>query len=165
MRMAWVGMLVAACCLFSSAVSYAETYEYPEGDAIFTIDFPDDWKVECEGANMHAMPPDESMYLGVLPVEADSLDAAADELDKAIASVVDLESVGEAETMDINGISFVIVEGTGKDVDDGSPLSVATAIFAAGDSFIIMPYFGDPATEAAHENDLASILGSIKIMQ
>lgn len=165
MRRAWMGILVASLGLFASAVGYAETYEYPEGDALFTIDFPDGWKVECDGANMHAMPADESMYLGVLPVEADSLDAATEALDEAIASVVDLDEVGEAETMEINGISFVIVEGTGKDVDDGTPLSVATAIFAAGDSFIIMPYFGDPATEAAHENDLASILGSIKIME
>jgi hypothetical protein len=138
------------------------TIVYPEKNPIFTVTFPDDWSTETDENLLHAVPSDSSLYLGIWALEnADNLDAALDQVDEAVSSLVKNLKVDEADSMDVNGIKFITVDGTGKD-EDGNKVSVSVALFSPDEKQIfIMLYFGTPEAENTHEDELVGILKSI----
>jgi hypothetical protein len=157
--------LLAVLLLGSSAAiagGGGNTITYPEKNPIFTVTFPDDWSTETDENLLHAVPSDSSLYLGIWALEdANTLDAALDEVDKAVSSLVKNLKVDDADSMDVNGIKFITVDGTGKD-DDGNNVSVSVALFSPDEKQIfIMLYYGAKDAEDVHEKELVGILKSI----
>jgi hypothetical protein len=142
--------------------SSKNTIVYPVKNPIFSVTFPDNWDTETENDIIHATPNDSSIYLGIWALEdANTLDAALDELDKAIASLVKNLKAGEAESAEINGIRFLTVDGTGRD-EEGDNVNVSAALFSPDEKQIfIMLYYATPEAEKLHEDELVGILKSI----
>jgi hypothetical protein len=70
--------------------------------------------------------------------------------------------VGEVDTLVINGIAFLSVDGKGIDTE-GDRVNVSAALFSPDqETIFILVYYATPAAEAHYENDLVSILKSIR---
>jgi hypothetical protein len=155
-----------AALLLGSATAIADgggnTIVYPEKNPIFTVTFPDEWSTETEENLLHAFPSDSSIYLGIWALEdAGNLDAAMNEVDKVVASLVKDLKVGEVDSTVINGMQFLTVDGTGRD-DEGDNVNVSVALFSPDEKQVfIMLYYGTPEAEKVHEDELVAILKSI----
>jgi hypothetical protein len=159
-------LLLAALTL--TAAAQTTEYMYPDTkNPIFSITIPDAWKVEQdeEVTMIHALPADESIYLGFRVLDdAKTMDAALEEVDKIIADLVTNLNLGDAKEMTLNEIPFVYVDGTGKDKDDGGDLNISVALFIPEANTVgIVLYFGTAEAEKLHEKELTDILASIKL--
>lgn len=106
------------------------TIVYPEKNPVFSVTFPDNWSTETDENLLHATPDDSSIYLGIWALEeANDLDAALDAVDEVVSSLVKNLQVDEADSMVVNGIQFITVDGTGKD-DEGDNVNVSAALFS-----------------------------------
>lgn len=144
--------------------AHADTYSYPGDDPIFTISFPDDWTIETEDELLHAMPADESIYVGVWAIDSiDDVDLVMEALDEEIASFIEDIETGEPVETEINDIPFIIVEGDGF-VEDDIQVEFSAALFSTdGETFFVALYFGTPEMVEAYGEELDDILYSVSI--
>jgi hypothetical protein len=155
---------VAVLFLFAVVpLAQADTFSYPADDPQFSITFPDDWTVEPDEQLLHAGPKDGTIYLGVWALEgAENLDTALEALDEALGKFFTELELGEADTMEVNDIPFVAVDGTGAD-KDGDKVDLSVALFLPDENSVyILLYFGTEEAEETHEDELMSIIQSIK---
>jgi hypothetical protein len=155
-------MFLTAFCLIAS-VSFSKEFIYPSSEApIFSIAFPDNWKVDFEGQVLHSNPPDGSIYFGLWALEkVQDLDAALKAVDGAIAKLVSGVKWKEPEEILVNEIPFVTISGEGK-VEGAQIVGVEVAVFSPdGEQEFILLYFGVPEAEGKYEQDLSEIIQSI----
>ncbi|MBN1999649.1 hypothetical protein JW935_18995, partial [candidate division KSB1 bacterium] len=108
---------------------FAKTFQYPANDPVFAITFPDNWTIQTEEELLHASPEDESLYLGAWALqEGDDPEAALEGLDEAISDFIDEVEWGEAEVVEINGIDFLTVDGSG--VTDETEVDISVTLFS-----------------------------------
>lgn len=80
-----------------------------------SITIPDSWEVEADEDMLSCNPKDETVGLVFVAVPAEALAEAVEEMEKALRSTVQgFEEKGDAEEVEINGMSGLIGEGTGK---------------------------------------------------
>jgi len=157
---------ILAVLLLGSTIATADgggnTIVYPEKNPIFSVTFPNDWSTETDENLLHATPKDESVYLGIWALEeAGDLDAALEAVDEVVSSLVKNLKVDEADSMVVNGIHFITVDGTGRD-EEGDNVNVSAALFSPDEKQIfIMLYYATPEAEKLHEDELVAILKSI----
>jgi hypothetical protein len=164
-RLGILTALVAGSCVLVAVPGPAplNTIVYPAENPVFSISFPNGWLTETDGELLHAMPEDSSVYLGLWALEdAKTVDAALDAVDEVVSSLVTQLKVGEVDTLVINGIAFLSVDGKGIDTE-GDRVNVSAALFSPDqETIFILVYYATPAAEAHYENDLVSILKSIR---
>ena len=155
--------LMVVVLLLSTNFLFADEYSYPGENPVFSITFPDDWKVETDEELLHATPKDETLYLGLWALaDVENIDAAMDAIDEVVAEFVDDVETDEADEMEINGIEITFVDGVGKD-EEGEQVEVSVALFSPDDETVfVLFYFGYPETTKQHEKALVKILESIK---
>ena len=155
--------LLMSLFLFAISVN-AETYSYPAADPVFTISFPDNWTIETDEELLHAMPADESVYVGIWAIDSvEDVDLVMDALDEEIANFIqDIETDEPVET-EINEIPFIIVKGNGV-VEDDIPVDFSGALFSTdGETFFVGLYFGTPEMIQKYTKKLDAILDSVSI--
>ncbi|OQX87725.1 hypothetical protein B6D60_03295 [candidate division KSB1 bacterium 4484_87] len=154
--------LILLLLIFTVNFAHAGTkYIFPAEDPVFSIVFPDDWKIEPDENILHATPADESIYLGVWALDAEDIDAALDALDELTAEIVADLKVISTDTLVVNDIDILLVEAQGVD-EKGLIINVSAFFFSPDDEtiFITLSY-GTPEAEKAHQKELISILKSI----
>ncbi len=157
-------VLFVLCLLVAANVSVGETFTYPGEDPLFSISFPDDWIVDLDEDLLSSMPEDESIYLGLWAIaDSDNLEDALDALDEVIEELVVEFEAGELEELEINDIQIFYVDGSGLDTE-GNDVNVSAAIFSPDEEMIcILFYYGTPAAESLHEDELVGILKSLEL--
>lgn len=156
--------LLVLTSVVAGAPAVAETYTYPgrHGD-LFSVDLPAGWKVEIDGELLHSAPADESIYLGMWAVPYGSMDEAAGALDEIVGAVVRGFEISEEDQFTLHGMPFYYLYGSGRDIEDGSPVRASVALFSPdGETFCILIYFGSPEAEKRHEKALQGIVESIR---
>lgn len=174
--------LAVLTALFFIAVPFlgAETYEYPSGDPVFQVTFPDNWKTAVQdGSVITAQTPDEAIFnmIWMLP-EGVSQDEALNAIDEEIKSSIKDITFGKPSIEKVNGLSLLTVDGTAKTVDGDAPITVSVVFFKpegsqnfkTGKDFFVKDnradfvwlYFGATALESKWEKDIESVIKSLK---
>ncbi len=136
-------------------------YIFPAEDPIFSIVFPDNWKIEPDEDLLQATPADESIYLGIWALDVEDVEEAAAAVDEITADVVKNLKVTSTDTLVVNDIAIFLVEANGTD-DEGDTINVSVFLFSPdGDTVFITLSYGTPEAEKIHEEELFSILKSI----
>ncbi|MFZ2960806.1 MAG: hypothetical protein WA705_28345 [Candidatus Ozemobacteraceae bacterium] len=162
-----IGMLVLCGPLFA-----VQTFIYPsEEKALFTIDFPDDWRIDLKDGVLTAVPKDDSIYwrLSVSEGEKDmqkSIEEAGRFIDEWIEGYKQKKE--KPEEVEINGIKFLNFEGAGKDIDKdsrtfGKQVDVDYFMFYPGKDVLgHIVSFASPEDWANHEKEMDAIIQSFK---
>ena len=166
---------VVVGCLLCVGNTFAESvYTYPEKAPVFSIAFPDDWTVELDQEDqrgMFALSPDEAIELDIWPLNeeeiaedrAAAVDNAIAEINDVLAEyVTDFQAVKQSQ-FEINGIKFDNLDGTAKELDDGSDVMISVAFFWPNDeTLFVLMYWGTSEGEQIHAEALNAIMQSIK---
>ena len=144
----------------------AETFSYPAESPVFSITFPDNWKIETEEDLLHAAPADESIYVGLWAMEGiENIENALEALDKEIEDIIQDIEAGEPMETEINGIPFIIIEGRGK-IEDDISVDLSVSVFSTdGETFFIGLYFGTPDMIKKHSVELKAAIQSVKALE
>ena len=155
----WLSLLLI---IFAVNFSQAGTkYVFPAENPIFSIVFPDNWKIESDEDILHAAPADESIYLGIWALDVEDVEAALAAIDEITADIVTDLKVTSTDTLTVNDINILLVEANGTD-EEGDTINVSVFLFSPdGETIFITFSYGTPEAEKIHEKELLSILKSI----
>ncbi len=159
----YFSLLLALSLLMSYNLSAAETYTYPDSDnPVVQITFPDGWEIEPDEEMLHAMPNDESIYLGFLALEgSNDIEDALDAVDEVLAELLSELELADFEEIENDDFVFLYSEGNGVD-KEGDDVNVTVALFSPdGEMVCLVFYYGTPEAEEIHENELNAIVASI----
>lgn len=156
--------------LFNLQLFAATEYVHPADDPAFSIVFPDKWNAQVKGAEISVLSPDEAIEIEIWPLDMKpgesidkSLEAAAEEVDEIIADYVTNPQFKEPQVFEVNGVTFLELEGSAKLKEDGSDLLISVAFFSPnGKSFYVMMFWGDPESTNTYTGDLKKIMKSVR---
>jgi hypothetical protein len=161
--------------LVASAALAQTEYTYPKDAPVLSMTFPEGWKVELDKSTdqqgISAVSADDAITLYVWPLDEDTvkddpkaaIEEAAKSAGEDIAEWVTDVKFEEPKTADLNGMTFLTMDGTGKAKEDGSATTVMIGFFSPDNKAIFaMLYYGTPDAEKKFEKDLTSIVQSIK---
>jgi hypothetical protein len=111
---------------------------------------------------LNASPEDESIYLALSVFEeADNLDGAIDLLDAELESILSDIEYDDPEMLEINGIDFLTIEGSG--LYDDVEVLVSVALFMPDDENVfLLLYLGTEEAEDEYMEELDGIVDSIE---
>jgi hypothetical protein len=150
--------------LFVAVSADAKTVRLPGADdAIASITFPDDWKVEDISGGVSADSPDEHVYLSAVVVkDATDVDAEIDDVFKMLKEHdVELdESTKKENKFKINNLEAEELLFQGKDKD--GPCGVSITFVPVKNNLIILTYWVTTAEEEKHQPTVGKIVRSLK---
>ena len=167
-------VVFASVMLFAGMAFAEQTYTYPAETPVLSVAFPDDWSVELDAEDargVYAMSPDEAIEFDIWPLDeeevGEDLDAAlkaeVGAIDEVIAQYVTELQAGKTEELEVNGIKFIKVSGTGKDKEDGTDVTVSVGFFSPdGETLFSFIYWGTPDADTKYADQLAAIEKSFK---
>ena len=164
---------VLLCAFLFAGTVPAKKYDYPVEQPVFSITFPDNWKVELntKGVAILAQSPEEEVEYNLWPLPAkevkDNIKAA---LNEAVAEVNDLvdeyvkdAKFGEWKASSINGLDFIAAGGTGKYKEDGKAVNLEVSFFSPnGKSIYVILYWATESGETKYRHELEKVEQSIK---
>jgi hypothetical protein len=142
----------------------AETYKYPaEGQAMMSIDFPEEWLVQEDEEMLHATLPDELVYLNLWALdEITKVDDAIDIIDKVLAVYLNELELNDAETASVNDLEMVFIDGTGQD-KKGNTVTASVVLFSPDNETVMLTFFvATPKGAQNNKKDIKEIITSIK---
>lgn len=154
--------VVAALAVTSFLVSADQTINYPAEKPIFSIDFPDDWKVEAK-ESVSASSPDELVHMELIALEADAKEEAMDLAKESLAEELKgIKWEGKPVTAEANGMDVTFLNG--KVTVDEVEMAVNCVIFAPKGKETFFMLFNVIPTVALekHGESVGKILGSVK---
>jgi hypothetical protein len=157
-RVLYAALIVAAL----AGPAMARTFPVPPGTPAITVTTPDNWKVSEIDYGFSAMSPHEDVYF--------SVEYASD--DKAFAKMMDdnetwmkdnkIKSVKPTiEDGNINGVAIKHYEFDTTD-ENGKTLVDFFLIPAGGNTRAMLTFWGSEAERNKHQNEIMSIMNSIK---
>lgn len=161
MKKLLLALLLPAFIAMASA--QAGEYKLPKDKPLVTVTFPSDWKVKYDEGGLDVESADEEIYFYI-----DAHDDAG--LDKAIKDTIDYlkkekvtvdkasEKKGQGK---INGMDSASFSWSGKDKDGDTHVSLILFTPKEGKT-ILMLYWGTPAGEKKHGDEMKAIVESIK---
>lgn len=152
----------AALLSFGSAQA-DQTINYPEKDPIFSISFPDGWKVEEADQSVSASSADELVNMELIALEADALDGAIEGAKESLKEEFKgIKFGGEPEKGELNGMNVVFInaQATVEDVK----MAVNCCIFEpkGEDTFFMLFNVVPLEVLKDHGEDISKVLNSIK---
>lgn len=139
-----------------------QTINYPADEPIFSIGFPDDWKVKT-GESVSASSADQLVNMELIALEADELDEALDAAKQALAEEMEgIKWNGKPEKGEMNGmeVRFLNAKVTVEDVD----MAVNCAVFVpkGKDTFFMLFNIVPMESLEKHGESIGKILNSVK---
>jgi hypothetical protein len=148
--------------------AFAETMSVPSAaNLAYTFEVPTGWnpKGNIEDESAEATAPDNHAYLSAWMVKTSDQKALAKDLDATLKdSLKSLDKDVKEEAIDINGVHFMLVKGSGLDKREGTKVQFVVAIFPAGGDKAGVFYADYDADAPANTKDvLEGIIKSIKV--
>lgn len=157
-----IHLIALASLGLSTLASADQTINYPVTDPIFSISFPDDWKVEAEGQSVSASSKDELVNMELLALEAEELDAAITGAKEALDEELKGIKWDKAEKGELNGMNVTFLNG--EVAIEGVKVAVNCAVFEpkGADTFFML--FNTVPHEALekHGEEVGKVFNSIK---
>lgn len=163
MKKLTIFILILSSFLISGNLQ-AKTYLYPAEKPIFSINFPDKWTIGVRDNKLQAGPKDGGIFMGVWEAPEDlDLEDAGTAIGDLISDMVDDAQFGSPTPADYHGVSFLSLDGTGKDKTSGNFINVSASLFTPDNkSVFILLYFGSAESEIKYQLQLADIVNSIQ---
>ena len=150
--------------VFVAVSADAKTVRLPDADdAIASLTFPDDWKVEDISGGVAADSPDEHVYISAVVVkDATDVDAEIDDVFKMLKEQeVELdESTKKENKFKINNLEAEELLFQGKDKD--GPCGVSITFVPVKNNLVILTYWVTTAEEEKHQPTVGKIVRSLK---
>lgn len=146
--------------IFGCLALSAGTYNHEAGG--ISIWLPDNWKVTMNGDILEAMAPDEDAYGHLLVLKDvedmnDAVESYAEELD---GIVTDFEATVDGQEVEMNGLTFYILEGVGK--VEGAKVEVGAALIGTPKTIVLMVTVNTPESNKKYEKEFDRIVRSIR---
>jgi hypothetical protein len=114
--------------------AFAKTMSIPSDDSpAYTVDIPNDWSPKIADESLEATEPGNHVYVsGWTVTKEDAGDLKKDLADLLKGEMKSIEGEPTEETIENNGIKFMVLRGHGKDKREGTDVKFFVAIFPAG---------------------------------
>jgi hypothetical protein len=161
-------LAVTALITLGAASAFSNTMSVPNDEhASFTVDVPANWtpKVDKNDESLDATAPDNHVYLSSwLVTDADISDLGKDLAATLKDSMKSIDEGAKEETVENNGIHFMVYRGSGVDKREGGKVNFMFAVFQASEGkagLVYADYDADAPADAT--KTLNAILNSIKL--
>jgi hypothetical protein len=138
-----------------------QVIEYPAKDPIFSIAFPDSWKIET-GESVSASSKDEIVNMELIALEAEALDGAIQLAKESLKEEFEKIKFSAPEKGELNGMDAVFLNAN--TTIEEVKMAVNCCIFApkGADTFFML--FNVVPLEALEEHgkDISKVLNSVK---
>ncbi|WP_395746365.1 hypothetical protein [Prosthecobacter sp.] len=148
---------------FSPALRADKVFDYPEKDPVFSMTFPDAWKIEAGDQSLSASSPDELVNMELLALDAAELGLAIDAAKESVEEEFkDIKWLSEPEKGELNGLKATFLNGNA--TLEGVKVAVNCAVFApkTGDTFFMLFNVVPLESLKKHGEEVGKILNSIK---
>lgn len=148
--------------------AFANTMSVPsEEHAAYTVDVPGDWnpKVSKDDESLEATEPGNHVYVsGWIVTKADVGDLKKDLGDLLKDEMKSIEGEPKEETIENNGIKFMVLRGQGKDKREGTDVKFLVAMFKAGEGKLGI-FYADWDADASSDitKKINDLMNSIKL--
>jgi hypothetical protein len=160
-------ILVAFALGVAAAPLFATTLSVPPDQPVFTVDIPADWKPKLDKGDksVEASEPGDHVYMYAWIVPGRTLVSEVDsDLDEILKdSMKSIDEKKTKETIDNNGIHFVVFKGSGLDKREGSKVEFLVAVFNVGKNTGVYYVDYDADAPAKTMDTIFSIMNSIKL--
>ncbi|MEP6822447.1 MAG: hypothetical protein ABI946_08865 [Chthoniobacterales bacterium] len=165
-KLARFGAVMAAA--FLTMPLLGDTMSVPNAEKpAFTFDVPADWhpKGDADDESAEATSPDKHVYISSWIVSGSEMKDLEKDIEKTLAdSMGKVDPEHKEETMQLNGIDFTLIKGTGTDKREGNKVKFQVALFPAGGDKVGIFYADYDADAPADTTDtLQGIIKSIKV--
>jgi hypothetical protein len=154
--------VVTALAVSSLCLTAEQTINYPAEEPIFSIDFPDDWKVKAE-ESVSASSPDELVHMELIALEAEAKEEAMDLAKESLAEELKgIKWEGKPVSAEANGMDVTFLNG--KVTLEEVEMAVSCVIFApkGKDTFFMLFNVIPTVALEKHGESVGKILGSVK---
>jgi hypothetical protein len=124
----------AAGAARTNATSY-RTIEHPAG---VDIDLPVAWTINEDGFSVSALAGDDTGLLMFMSVDSGKLDHALEVLNTQLSTVVDDARLSDPREIDLNGMTAVLTEGSGRVPEGPVRLALMLAMAPSGKVLIVV---------------------------
>lgn len=156
-------LLLTTLFVTLAATSRADqTINYPEDKPIFSISFPDGWKVET-GESVSASSADELVNMELIALDAEALGEALELAKESLSE--ELKGIkwdGDAEKGELNGMSVAFLNANV--TLEGVKMAVNCCVFAPKKADTFFMLFNIIPLEALekHGEDVGKVINSVK---
>jgi len=148
--------------LLYTSVSLVCAEEAVDESAKISIWYPDDWGMESDEDSLMIVDPSGEVIFIYILVASDKMEDALEVLKKELLSMVsDLQSVGEPEEDDLNGMECIFMEAQGKIDGVGVDIGIIMVITPADKVLLVMGIV-ESAKYEKHEETIAEIIMGIQ---
>lgn len=165
-KLAQVVFVAAAVAVALPA--FADTMSVPSKEKpAYTFDVPSSWKPtgNTDDESVEATAPDNHAYLSAWIAKGSDEKAIIKDMETTLKDALKSIDDGSSEqTIDVNGVSVVVVKGSGVDKRAGNKVQFRVAIFPVGGEKVGIVYadYDNDAPDSAMK-ELQGIIGSIKV--
>ncbi len=151
--------VLLALCL---PVFAGQKFSYPQDTPIFSITYPESWKVEAEEQTISAGRSDGTASSVLMALDAQDLEAAIDASVQALGeSFGGFTADGDPQQAEVNGLGVVLMNGTGE-VEGSGKVKVNVAIFTPdAEKFFMLLLFAPEGVTGENTAEINSLLQSI----
>lgn len=156
-------LAAAAAILLSSAAARAETLLFPSDKPVASITFPHTWEASENESGVEGFSPDEAISFYVDVATEKTSDKVIDdsiEFLKTNGVTIDNKSLRESTTT-VNGMEMSVFGWDGQDAEGASSIVLALLQPSPG-KLLMITYWGTQGEEKKYEDDVDSIVNSIK---
>lgn len=140
-----------------------QVFNYPAEKPVFSIAFPEKWKIETGDQSISASSPDELVNMEVMALDADeAANAIAGAKEGLEEELKGIKWLGEPEQGELNGFKVTFLNGNV--TLEGVKMAVNCAVFApkAGDTFFMLFNVIPLESLKQHGDEVSKVLNSIK---
>lgn len=148
--------------VLAPAVRADQVFNYPAEKPIFSIAFPDAWKIETGDQSLSASSPDELVNMELMALDADEAASAIDDAKEGLEEELKgIKWLGEPEKGELNGLKATFLNGNV--TLEGVKMAVNCAVFApkAGDTFFMLFNVVPLESLKQHGDEIEKVLKSI----
>jgi hypothetical protein len=148
--------------VLAPALRADQVFNYPGKKPIFSITFPDGWKVEAGDQSLSASSADELVNMELVALDADEAASAITDAKESLEEELKgIKWLGEPEKGELNGLKTTFLNGNVS--LEGVKMAVNCAVFApkAGDTFFMLFNIVPLESLKQHGDEVSKVLNSI----
>lgn len=141
-----------------------QVYNYPADEPIFSIAFPDKWKVDTEEEqSLSAAPEDELAAAELIALDAKDAVNALKEAQEGLKEEFENLKIDKTQKGEVNGLKISLFNATSVD-EDGIKITINCALFVPpkGETYFMLFFVSTPEAMKKHGEDINKILQSVK---
>ena len=147
----------------SPALRADQVFNYPAKMPVFSIAFPDAWKIETGDQSLSASSADELVNMELMALDGDEAATALTDAKESLEEELKgIQWLGEPEKGDLNGLKATVLNGNVS--LEGVKMAVNCFVFApkAGDTFFMLFNVVPLQSLKEHGEEIKKVVDSIK---